>query len=384
MNLMRLDWTFNRPVWFFREHPALRTPWLIIVAMGLFVAGCGQKTAPDYDGIESRVLADALQGLTSAEPSRSVSALEKLADVDPDSRLSELAIAHERDRELVVRLNQHLQNGELAEAAEILRYQRRFGDMGTSLMAWSELPDELRAIQLYVEAKPFRTSDDARKALARLDEQRKLLDKSPSFLAFRAEQNQEVARLVAWEKDRVARSLLADLDALVLVGDARADEVLAEIVATVGPDHPLPATVEAVALGDWRKVRELSEPGQAGVYRSEYLEIAFAMFWDELSDDVRQALGRGLMRLPPCTLSGLLLHIRYAAKYGRMDDAVIYLRELSSSVQLTPEAVGRIMESLVLPREAFLAPCWRTSCPSVTDILGRIDQLRDHIRASRE
>jgi hypothetical protein len=346
------------------------------------VAGCGRQTVPDYDGKEGRVLTDALQELRDGDPKRSLTALQKLAEVNPDSRLPDLALAHERDRELVVRLNRHLQAGELEKAGEILRYQRRYGDMGTSLMSWSELPDALRAMERYITEKPYATSAKMRQALARVDEYRELLDHSPAFLAFRAAEDTELGQFVVRERERITWSLLCDLDALVLVGDPRAEQVLAEIVATVGKDHPLPATVAAVALGDWRKVRELSEADPAGLYQSEYLEIAFAMSWDELSNDVRRALGRGLVRLPPCTLSGLLLHSRYAAYYGRMDDAVIYLRELSSSVQMTPQLVGQVLDSLVLPQSSFRAPCWQRPVPGVTDFLGRMDQLRDRVRAS--
>jgi hypothetical protein len=348
------------------------------------MAGCGRRTVPDYDGKESRLLTGALQELRDGDPKRSLTALQKLSAVDPESRLPDLALAHERDRELVVRLNRHLQAGELEKAGEILRYQRRYGDMGTSLMSWSELPDALRAMERYVEAKPYVTSAKMREALARLDDYRNLLDHSPTFLAFHGAEESELKRLVARERKRITWSLLCDLDALVLVGDPRAEQILAEIVATVGTDHPLPATVRAVALGDWRKVRELSEASAAGLYQSEYLEIAFAMFWDELPGNVRRALGRGLVRLPPCTLSGLLLHSRYAAYYGRMDDAVIYLRELSSSVQMTPRLVGQVLERLVLPRASFRAPCWQRPVPGVTDFLGRLDQLRDHVRASEK
>lgn len=351
-------------------------PWWAILAVGLIGAGCGRDEAPDYDGMESRLLAEVLDGLRHGDPGHSLTALQKLADVEPESRLPDLAVAHERDRELVVRLNRHLEAGELEEAGEILRYQRRFGDMGTSLMAWTGLPDALRALEIYIKGKPYPTSLAARQALARLDEHLPLLGRSAAFGEFLKAERMETSHLMGTERARVTRSLVWDVDQLVLVGDRRADDILAEIVAMVGEGHPLPATIQAVALGDWRRVKELSETNGTGLYQSEYLEIAFAMFWDELSPEVRKALGKGLVRLPPCTLSGLLLHARYAAYYGRMDDAVAYIRELSSSVQMTPHIVGRILQSMVLPRAAFTAPCWQTPCPSVSDFLDRIDQVR--------
>ena len=357
----------------------LRTPWWAILAVGLAVAGCDREEAPDYEGMESRLLTDALDGLRSEGATSSLSALRRLADVDPDSRLPDLAVAHERDRELVVRLNQQFRAGELAEASRILRHQQRYGDMGTIFMAWRGLPDALRAVQLYVAAKPYKTSAAVREALARLDGHRELLDRAPAFVEFLKGEEVEISGLVAHEREQVAESLFGDLDQLVLVGDPNADRVLAQIVATVGPQHPLLLTVEAVARGDWRTVREVSESASSGMYQSEYLEIAFALFWDDLPGDVRQALGKGLVRLPPCTLSGLLLHARYAASDGRMDDAVAYLRELSSSVRMTPKLVWQGLESFVLPRQAFAAPCWQTPCPSVGDLLGRIDQLRAHL-----
>lgn len=354
----------------------MRRPWWLILAVGLIGAGCSREAAPDYDGMESRLLAEVLDGLRHGDPADTLAALQKLSDVDPDSRLPDLVVAHERDRELVVRLNRHLAAGELEQAGEILRYQRRFGDMGTSLMAWSGLPDALRAMEIYIQGKPYPTSAGANRALARLDEYQPLLEHSPAFQSFLAAEQETNRHLAAAERDRITQSLVWDVDQLVLVGDSRAEDVLALIVATVGEDHPLPATVRAVARGDWRRVKELSEAKTSGLYQSEYLEIAFAMFWDELSPEVRRALGRGLMNLPPCTLSGLLLHARYAAFYGRMDDAVAYVRELSSSVQMTPRIVGRILQSMVLPKAAFSAPCWQTPCPSVSDFLDRIDQLR--------
>ena len=358
----------------------MRTPWWAILVTALVACGCGREAVPDYDSEQSQLLVSTLAEIRAGDPARSLAALEALGAADPNSRLPELALAHERDRELVARLNRHLQSGELGQAGEILRHQRRFGDMGTSLMAWSELPDALRAMERYVAGKPYQTSVQMRQALARLDEWQRLLAESPAFQTFRNAEYEALSGLVNQEKDRIAQSLLSDLDALVLVGDDQAGQVLAQIVSTVGLGHPLPATVDAVARGDWRKVRELSEMGDSGLYRSEYLEIAFAMFWDELPSEVRRALGRGLVRLSPCTLSGLLLHSRYAAQYGRMDDAVIYLRELSSSVQMTPSLVGRVLESMVLPRTAFGADCWQRPVPGVIDLLGRLDQLRDHVR----
>ena len=358
----------------------MRIPCWALLAAGLAAAGCGREEAPDYASLESRVLAEALKGLRGGDPGASLASLERLGDVSPDSRLPDLALAHERDRRLVVSLNEHLEAGRLAEACRILREQRRFGDMGTSLMEWSGLPDALRALQVYLGGKPYVSSGAQRKALSLLDGHRALLDRSAVFASFLGAEEIEAELLAEEERRLTGESLTMDLDHLVLAGDPAAGLLLAEILAIGGPEHPLPRTVTAVATGDWRTLREIAEGGEHGLHESQYLEIAFALFWDELSDEVRRALGKALVRLPPCTLSGLLLHARYAALDGRMDDAVAYLRELSSSVRVTPPLVGRAMESFVLSRQAFAAPCWQTPCPSVGDVLGRIEQLRIRLR----
>jgi hypothetical protein len=51
---------------------------------------------------------------------------------------------------------------------------------------------------------------------------------------------------------------------------------------------------------------------------------------------------------------------------------------------MTPRLVGQVLERLVLPRASFRAPCWQRPVPGVTDFLGRLDQLRDHVRASEK
>jgi hypothetical protein len=347
-----------------------------ILAVVLIGAGCGRKQAPDYDEKESRLLVDVLQSLREEQPERALDALGKLRETDPDSRLPDLGMAHEKDRELVVRLNRHLRSGELDEAAKILRYQQRYGDMGTSLVEWADLPDALRGLERYLAGKPYPHSVAMRQALNELQAFRPMLDHSSIFQDFLAAEGHELEAIAQNERDRISRSMLADLDYLVLVDDPRAADILAQFMATVGDSHPLPATVKAVANGDWRTVRELSEPADSALYQSDYLEIAFAMLWDDLPSEVRQALGKGLLKLPPCTLSGLLLHARYAAYYGRMDAAVGYVRELNASVQLSPQVVGDMLTSMVQPSAAFKTPAWRTPCPGVNDFLDRIDQLR--------
>ncbi len=348
-----------------------------ILAVVLLAAGCGRgPDAADYEGRESRLLVDVLQSLGGENPERSIEALRNLQEAAPNSRLPDLGIAHEQDRELVVRLNRHLRSGQLDEAAKILRHQQRFGDMGTSLLEWVDLPEALRALEKFLARKPYPNSFAARQALAEVEAFRPLLDRSAIFQDFLAAERQELEAVGQAEKERIARSLIADLDYLVLTGDSRADALFAQLEATVGENHPLPATVRAVARGDWRAVRELSEAAESGLYQSEYLEIAFARFWNDLSPEVRQALGRGLLRLPPCTLSGLLLHARYAAYYGRMEVAVGHVRELNSLVQLPPDLVGSMLQDLVQPAAAFATPAWKTPCPGVNDLLDRIDQLR--------
>lgn len=367
----------------FQGASPLRVWYWAILAVALLGTGCGREpAAADYDGKESRLLAEVLQSLREETPERSLEALRNFQEADPDSRLPDLGIAHERDRELVVRLNRHLRGGQLDEAANILRHQQRFGDMGTSLLEWAELPDALRAMEKYLARKPYPNSLAARQALAEVEAFRPILDRSTIFQDFLAAERQELETIGNTEKERIARSLISDLDYLVLVGDPRADAIFAQLVATVGENHPLPATLRAVARGDWRAVRELSETADSGLYQSEYLEIAFARFWDDLSAEVRQALGRGLLRLPPCTLSGLLLHARYAAYYGRMEVAVGHVRELNSLVQLPPDLVGGMLQDMVQPAAAFATPAWKTPCPGVNDLLDRIDQLRKNGTAS--
>lgn len=348
--------------------------WAILAAVLLGV-GCAPERAPDFEAAESRRLAEVLESLAHEDPAVPMQALEALRAVSPESRLPDLGLAHERDRELVVRLNRHLRAGELDEATELLRHQQRHGDMDTSLLDWGELPAALRALELYLAQKPYPNNAAARQALAQLDKHRALLGQSTVFQDFLAIETEDLGAMARMEREQIARWLLMDLDRLVLVGDPRAASVLAQIVATVGEDHPLPATLHAVARSDWTAVRELGEPDEAGHYQTEYLEIAFAMYWDQLSPSARQALGRALLRLPPCTLSGLLLHARYAALYGRMETAIAHVRELNASVQISPHLAGDMLH-MVLPPAAFATPAWQTAVPGVNDFLDRIDQLR--------
>jgi len=360
----------------FQGASPLRAWYSAILAVALLGAGCGREQAPDYDGKESRLLVEVLESLRQEQPEQSLRLLTTFGEADPDSRLPDLGIAHERDRELVVRLNRHLRAGQLDEAAEILRYQQRFGDLGTTLLEWGDLPDALRALDRYLAGKPYPSVTAARRAMASLENFRPMLDRSAIFQDFLAAERQELEIAGSGELEQITRILVAELDYMVLVGDPRAADILAQIVATVGESHPLPVTVRAVAEGQWNIVRELGEPDDAGLYQTDYIEIAFAMHWNDLSGEVREVLGRSLLRLPPCTLSGMLLHARYAAIYGRTEVAVGHIRELSSSVQMTPRIVGDMLKSMVLPPEAFATPAWKTPCPGVSDFLDRIDQLR--------
>jgi hypothetical protein len=355
----------------------------VIVACLPVLCGCTKSAAPDYDRLESQLLYDVCDALSEADADRAASLLRRYLDVEPDSQFARLALAHERERRIVEELSAALRRGDLPAVRRVFASAASDGDSYKILSAVAGLPAALSALQTYLEARPFATSETMRAAQARVEEHLSVLNRSPSFHSFWREEQAVLETLAARETALAMEQLVCQLDATAVSGDLPSDLLLAHLGAAA-PDHPVYLANTYVTSGDWAAFRDMALATLDSGQDFSALEIACCLHWLSLSERERRVVGGLFSRGEPSSLSGAVLHAWQAAMEGRYANAVRRLRGLVGILAPRAALIDGFLTQCVLPATQLNAWCWRSPAPGVVDFLGRIEQLKAHDPLERE
>jgi hypothetical protein len=344
-----------------------------LLAAWLVVSGCGRQEPPAADTLHSQLLREACDALQAGDLTRAQRAVKRLADVSPGDTFAGAAKERIEHHAALAQINDAIRHGDVKAAARALREPT-----GSAFYAEAEAGpavDALAAFKAYLGKRPFATVEAAETALRALNPHRPLLDPSPAFLAFMAQETAAIAALRAREEETVVEWLATELDAAAVSGAPLTAERLAHLAA-LRPQHPLVQAWAAAWVSDIRTLNQLSAlTGQDGASRRAF-EVGICLAWPRLSAAAWRAVADPLALGQPASLSGQLLQAAAAATVGRYDAAVRNLHALGAQTTIDPQHITRLLSLYVLaPRQAE-AWCWRTPCPGVTDVLGCIVQLR--------
>lgn len=350
----------------------------LLAVVSLLLGGCGPRNMVPPDRFRTELLRDTFEALATAPPARTIRQLERLADAWPDQAFVALALAHEEERQAVTNVNEHLASGDLAAAAVITRSVGRQGRIFQTLRPVERLPEALATLRQAGAGVPYADSATAIKALDKVLVHRELLEQSPVFVGWLAEQNAHIEALRQREIAAALRELTAAYDRLSARGDPQADQLPAQ-AAALNAEHPLPRLVEAAQDERWNDLSQwFAATAPAPDDHPAVAEMVLNRYWESLPGTLRQSAELSGFVAVPRTLSGSILAIRSAAARGHTAEALAGLRTIAAVVPLDTSTVGSLLETAVLPRHQFTAGCWRAPFPAVTDVLNRLAQLREH------
>jgi len=356
----------------------LRVPFFILLLGLVALTGCRKRESARYERFKTQLVQEAFEHLAEGRSGRTAKLLQRLQDVSPDEPFYALALAHEQERQAFRQLNQLLVKGRLDKAREFLQQGTGRGASGSPGFARAErIVAALQALEEHLRELPFANSADAEAALKRWEEHLPILNQSPAFQAWLAEQQNDLERLRAKERDEALARLTPACDLAIVSGDPNADLILARIKA-LDRDYVLLSVVEAgpaAALAG--APRSNSDPDAAALFLAS-VEMAACRSWFALSADAKATLRKGLADEPVGSLSGLLVRALLAAEAGDVGDAATRVRELAAAAAIGPAFVDCLLQRAVLPEHQFAARCWRSPFPSVSDLLNRIAQLREN------
>jgi len=352
-------------------HPRFFAP---VVALALLVAGCRKSSAPGYERLRAQLLREAFDALNGRAPDRAQILLGRLEDLSPDQPFWRLASAHEEERGRLTELNRLVETGRFEEASAYVRSQTTETGASGALARATGLPEALQALRVYVNAPAPTTSRTARNALQSLESHSAVLTVSPTFVRWQqAEMSKYVAMRDSEQTERVTR-LLSTYDQAVVTG--MDTEAALKQFRKEAPEHPIVSFGEQVRKGRWSDlVKAAQQPGDGRAA----IEILACQHWPNLPQRVSSWAGRATA--PYRTTAGALVHALVRAERGDLAPTRGVLTELGEELQLADRYTSYFLEVGVLPRGQFTASCWRAPCPSVTDILNRIVQVREHSQA---
>ena len=316
--------------------------------------------------------------LATGQDERALKLLQRLQDTFPDQTFYGLALAHEQERQAVLRLNRFLEKGEIAEGRQFLRKTLAGNAASTTLAVAQPLMTALLDLNDYVAQTPFADSATAEAALARVTSHQDVLAESATFGKWLAVQKRIIAELRRKEQEVILRGLLAKYDLAVVSARPDVTSILARIQA-MAPEHPLPKAVKLATAGKWQELCRMfvSVTGQQMPVPSA-LEAVLCPYWGKLPVEEKHLIGAKMAKLKPMSTCGSLLVALLAADAGDVPRALAHIKKVAATGPIASGYLSYLLDTVVLPKEQYRAGCWRSPFPAVTDLLSRITQVHEH------
>ncbi len=351
-----------------KGHCQLALRFFLLFMVCALLNGCRQPEAPDYDRFRSQLVQELFEQMATGNSQAAVRQLERLQELSPTQEFYTLALPRERERLAVQKINILIREGKLEAAWSQAASLPPTMAGSAPIQACRETVAALRALEAYCQQLPFAdfaTASQASKALARHS---RTLIQSESFRQWHDRQQSLMADLQRREARQALGQLIQDCDLLAVAEPDLLPTLLASLAAADPDDRVQPMLLQIIGQTPAPDLHD-REP-------DDFLSVL-------LQDSVAN-LAAGAEKNasgPPSSLSGQLNRVWALASDRRLAEAVGQLEALMGRVPVAEAHLARLANGFVLRREQFLARPWQSPCPSITDYLNRVAQIREQASA---
>lgn len=349
----------------------------LLAALPLLLAGCREGNAPGYERLRAQLLREAFGALNGRDPDRALLLLGRLEDLSPDQPFWRLAAAREAEHWRLAELNRLVSMGEFEKAQAFIRSETTKSGVSGALSKAVGLPEALLAVQAYACLPPPTDSHVAQNALRSLEPHRALLKTSPTFVKWHKAEVRRYEALRDGERREHLTRLLDAYDQAVVAG-SRTDSILRQFQRQA-PKHAIVTFSNKARKGRWSEI--LATARQNGNCRAA-IELLACQQWPDIPEPLAAWITSA--RPPHETMAGILVHALISAERGKLVPLRASLARLPVDAHLADRYVSHFLEIGVLPKTQFAASCWRAPFPSVTDMLNRVVQVREHYQAEEK
>lgn len=318
---------------------------LFLVFAIVMLAGCGRKSAPDFDNDRAEALLDACEAMVEHREDDAVKAISRLNEMpgaDDFASSAELAMNRRLEFDNAEKL---LEQSDFLGLKEYLAVCRARGTAGAELEGFADLPDALIALSLFKSRMPWEKSSDLKNGLEDLESHRKLLMKSTEFQTFYKAQLDELGRLQAVEAAARADVFLQKMDMALAAGNL---QVFHETVNEFRQDQPQHVFFEFQKLISAEHMPE-------NIKKQDETAFAVASIaeWNTLKDELRNKVSEYISARSSagiCSKLILALHDRTAQAYENFFEA-------AASCGISEKYAADYVNILGLSATGRLSPC---------------------------
>ncbi len=349
----------------------------LLTAIGLIAwlgSGCRPEDEPEYNHLRPQLLQDIFKAVQEEDSKTALNALDRLRSLTAETAFIETMAQRERNRILITRVNNMIEQGKLENALTELNNASGPNSQKAELEPMHQAIVELMQLRKFVVDSPYPDAARTEKALDQL-----LAKLSPEV--------RQGAPLAAWIpvqqqliKDRYEDERQARIAELLRLYDqalgsnaaAAALPGIEQELRKIAAEHPLP-----------RLQQELAASGQfpyaeAVPLTRQYLELAACRLYLDLDTPVRERIAQELKNRESASLAGVKLRVLSAAANGDAGTVKQYGRELlEAGGSLNYAEITTVAQTLVMPIPQFKARPWRRPFPTADDLLNRITQIRE-------
>ena len=349
----------------------------VLVGLLFFGVGCNRQKLPDYDRLQFQVLRDYFT-VSADDPVQAEKQLNKLDDLSPGQPLVPIGRRQEKLRQTMITLNRLARERRLTDARGFITTMKAQLGPVPELLYAEMVFAALDTVETYRQLQPFSRSRDVEKALEPVLRQRAILDQSPAFPAWLKAQDTEIRRLQAQELAQEFRRKLQEYDRLLISGQTGAGNLLQDMKKLNVPGPEVTLAMQWLT-GQTKEIPVLLEAATADASSIRHIaaEIGLCQEWPNLTKPQQEAVAVRWEKADPVSMHGKLLQIRILFLRNRLAEAIGRSQELARQTALPQALVSSGLTAFVLPKEQYLARSWRTPYPSFTDLLLRLEQIRD-------
>ena len=342
------------------------------------LSSCDRPKPPDYNESRNQTLSQACRLLEQEQFEQAI-ALLKTAD-DPELHLLlEMLSELEQERQLIIKANELLKNGQYQELSRLIEQAERSGIASPELLEYRSAPQAIQALQVFCSRMPWEKPEDLENAAKWLRPYLPSLRRAPAFEEFWQQQLAQGERLQQRENTRQQQNLLENIDQLLAQKQYPAAWNTLEKLWQLQPAHQIFGLLE-------HRQRRLKDNFEQLLHEQapapEILELALALTWHALPQQQQEQLRPLLSQTT--TLSAAIL----AA--GLFESAELYaiaLRRWNAKPENRerfPWFLEKALAKVFFQPGQFNARCWRSPCPNLTDFFARINQIAVNLKQSQD
>ncbi len=328
----------------------------------------------DYDLGRSQALIAVGEALAAPDgDSRLAQSLQALPDGAAAQELRMLIQDRELRKELFRQAAQLLQEGRFHDLNDLLDRAESRGESNTALLQLRGIPQALQALSLFCARQPYQNSGDLAQSMDFLQPYVAELSRySASFREYYRKQQQLLIALRGKEAESAFARELKQLDwSLVTAPPPMPPAAQLRSLRQRYPQAPFFRYVTDQSAPAPPLIAALENP-DAAASQPQWLEIALALTWGELSSAEQKLATSYLLRGPAVTLTG------QAMRAGLMGSLPEFQRALAAwRQQATPEE-RREKAPAFLPAYLGLLGVtgdeWRNPAPGIPELLQRCRQ----------